>query len=97
MDRRRYLVAYDIADSARLRKTHVTMKGFGFALQYSLFICDLDAMEKIGMKDAVGRVIHHAKDRIAIVDLGDAMQRGARCFEFMGVRPTLPSSGATIV
>lgn len=97
MDRRRYLVAYDIADPARLRKTHATMKGFGFALQYSLFICDLDAMEEIGMKDAVGRVIHHAKDRIAIVDLGDATQRGASCFEFMGVWPTLPSSGATIV
>ena len=44
--RRRYLVAYDVADAKRLKKTHRTMHGFGDPLQYSLFLCALSAIEK---------------------------------------------------
>jgi CRISPR-associated protein Cas2 len=95
--RRRYLVAYDIADPIRLRRTHATVKGFGFALQYSVFVCDLDAMEKTQLRAELGEVIHHTQDRVAIIDLGDPAQRGVECFEFMGNHPVLPSGGPTIV
>ncbi len=97
MARRRYLVAYDIREPKRLREVHRTMKAFGYALQYSVFLCDLDASEKIRMRQAVGAIIHHNVDSVAIVDLGDAAQRGMECFEFMGAARPLPRGGPVIV
>jgi CRISPR-associated protein Cas2 len=40
-DRRRYIVAYDIADPKRLRATHKALTGVGDPLQESVFLCDL--------------------------------------------------------
>lgn len=98
MSRRRYLVAYDISDSFRLRQVHHTVKGYGYALQYSVFICDMTDVEKIGLRSDLGDVIHFSIDRVAIVDLGEAASRGMDCFEFMGVSPRLPKvGGPTIV
>lgn len=98
MSRRRYLIAYDIREDRRLRRVHVTMKRFGYPLQYSVFVCDLDLQEKLGMRAAIGEIINHQVDSIAIIDLGDARGRGTECFEFMGARPyDLPEDGATIV
>lgn len=98
MTRRRYLVAYDISDENRLRKVHDVVKGYGYALQYSVFLCDLSDIEKLHLKSDLGTVIHHGQDRVAFVDLGDAQTRGMACFEFMGVHPVLPKSrGPTIV
>lgn len=95
MARRRYLVAYDISDDRRLRAVHTCVKGFGYALQYSVFICDLDKSELVRLKWALGDLIAHAEDKVAIVDLGDAAD--ASRFDFLGVRPTLPSQGPTIL
>ena len=98
MNRRRYLVAYDIRDDRRLRLVHRRMKEFGYPLQYSVFICDLDAREKITMRSAVGAAIHHRTDSIVIVDLGIANERGSECFEFMGARAhDLPRQEATVL
>ena len=95
--RKRYLVAYDIRDDRRLRRVHKTVKGYGWSLQYSVFICDLDAMELLSLKTDLGAVIHHAADSIAIVDLGAPEERGSECFQFMGVAVRLPESGAVII
>ena len=95
--RKRYLVAYDIREDKRLRRVHKTMKGYGWSMQYSVFICDLDAMELLAMKTDLGEIIHHALDSIAIVDLGAPDERGSDCFRFMGVANRLPASGAVII
>ena len=95
MPRLRYLVAYDISDDRRLRTVHSCVKGFGYALQYSVFICDLDKSELTKLKWSLGDLIAHAEDRVAIVALGDTAD--ANRFEFLGVRPTLPSQGPTIL
>lgn len=95
--RKRFLVAYDIRDEKRLRQVHKTMKGFGWAMQYSVFICDLDSMEMTSMKMALGGVIHHGADSIAVIDLGPPADRGQRCFQFMGIAPQLPTSGPVII
>ena len=95
--RTRYLVAYDIRDDKRLRQVHKTVKGYGWSLQYSVFICDLDTIELLELKTDLGQLIHHTLDSIAIVDLGPPDQRGNRCFEFMGVASRLPTSGPVIV
>ncbi|MGI8517052.1 MAG: CRISPR-associated endonuclease Cas2 [Acidimicrobiia bacterium] len=95
--RRRYLVGYDIREDKRLRQVHKTMKGFGWAMQYSVFICDLDAMELVRMKLKLGDLINHAVDSVAVVDLGDPRDRGVKCFFFMGAKPDLPVTGPVIL
>ncbi|MGH9153936.1 MAG: CRISPR-associated endonuclease Cas2 [Acidimicrobiales bacterium] len=94
MARRRYLLAYDISEPARLRQTHKTAKRFGYPLQYSLFVCDLDRTELINLRWAVSEVIDHSVDRVAIIDVGGA---GKIEFEFLGVRPRIPTGGPTVV
>ena len=95
--RKRYLVAYDIREDKRLRRVHKTMKGYGWSLQYSVFVCDLDAIELLALRTDLGEIIHHALDSIAIVDLGAPNERGSDCFQFMGIAARLPSSGPTII
>ena len=95
--RKRYLVAYDIREDKRLRRVHKTMKGYGWSLQYSVFICDLDTIELVSMKTDLGDIIHHGLDSIAIIDLGTPEERGSRCFFFMGVTNRLPTTGPVII
>jgi CRISPR-associated protein Cas2 len=97
MTRRRYLVGYDIGDPVRLRQVHDVVKGFGYSLQYSLFICDLNSVEKLKLRAALGEVILFTVDRVAIVDLGDAETRGMECFEFIGVAPRLRGTGGPTI
>lgn len=73
------------------------MKSFGYRLQYSVFLCDLDVTEKVALRRELGAVINHRRDRVAIVDLGDSTTQGMDCFEFMGERAPLPHQGPTIV
>lgn len=94
MARRRYLLAYDISDPTRLRRCHRTAKRFGYPLQYSLFVCDLDSTELTGLRWAIGNEIDHGLDRVAIIAVGDV---GKVEFEFLGVRPRIPTGGPTIV
>lgn len=95
--RKRYLVAYDIREDKRLRRVHKTMKGYGWSLQYSVFICDLDRIELLSMRSDLGNIIHHGLDSIAIVDLGSPNERGSDCFQFMGAPTRLPTSGPVII
>ena len=95
--RRRYLVAYDIREAKRLRSVHRTMKGHGWAMQYSVFICDLDDIELLGLKAEIDGVINHREDSVAIVDVGNPQDRGVACFDFIGVRPRLPTGGPMVL
>ena len=87
--RNRYLVAYDVSDATRLRRTHHKMKGFGDALQYSVFLCDLSRKELVIMKAALADIINEREDRVIIVDIGPAYGRGTRAIQTLGrqVRP----------
>jgi len=73
------------------------MKGFGEALQYSVFVCDLDAQERLRLIVELKKRIDEQVDSVALVDLGDPEGRGRRCFQFLGVARPLPESGARIV
>lgn len=95
--RTRYLVSYDISDAKRLRQVHKTIKAYGWPMQYSVFICDLDAVELLVLKQEVGTIIHHGEDSVAFVNLGPPANRGRECFDFMGIRSELPISGPTII
>lgn len=68
--RHRLLVAYDVRDPSRLRRTHRTMLGYGDPLQYSVFLCDLSPTEQALMERSLLRTIRQASDSVIIVDLG---------------------------
>ena len=97
VSRKRYLVCYDIRDPSRLRRVHKTMKSFGWPMQYSIFVCDLDPMELFSLRTAIGAIIHHHLDSVAMVDCGDPKERGRSSFEFLGPTPELPTSGPVVL
>lgn len=82
--RRRYLVCYDISDPKRLRKVHKCMQGFGDGLQYSVFVCELSAKEKVQMEAKLSELINHKADRVMIVDTGAVNAQSKPPFEFLG-------------
>jgi len=67
-----YLVAYDIADDKRLKKTYKTMRGFGEHIQYSIFRCELSDANLVRMKLALTDVIQANEDQVLIFRLGPA-------------------------
>lgn len=95
MARRRYLVAYDIADPARLRRVCGVMESFGDRLQYSVFLCDLSIGERADLEQAVLAVMDLAKDSVVRIDLGP-VARPAQ-LRFLGRRRPLPRAGPQIV
>ena len=95
--RRRWLVAYDIRDDDRLRRVYDIVRSHGERLQYSVFLCDLDPIEKLGLMSELREVIHHKSDSVAFIDLGEPGRSNSARIEFMGLSPALPDGGPIIV
>lgn len=95
--RRRWLVAYDISDDARLRLVYDIVRSHGDRLQYSVFLCELDTIEKIGLMTELRLVIDHRRDSIVFIDLGEPGRRNSARIETMGASLRLPDGGPTIV
>jgi CRISPR-associated protein Cas2 len=95
--RHRYIVAYDVSDAKRLRRTYKKMCGYGQALQYSVFQCALSDREVILMKGDLLRIINQDEDRVMIVDVGPVEGRAALAFEFLGLRRDVPIEGAAVI
>lgn len=95
MARRRYLLAYDIADPARLRRICTLMEDHGERLQYSVFLCDLTVAELTELEDAVVATMSLQEDSVVQIDLGPV----SACAPVRSIgRPRrLPSSGPQIV
>ena len=87
-----YLVCYDIADEKRLRKVFKTMRGYGDHLQYSVFECQLTAMDLVRLRSQLSLIIGHADDQVLIVDLGPAEGR----WDHIGVRFREPVPGPVL-
>lgn len=94
MARRRFLIAYDIADPVRLRQVCKLMERYGDRLQYSVFVCDLSRAELVQARASVESTMLMTEDSVVIVDLGELTD--AR-FVFIGRRRSLPSSGPRII
>ncbi|MHB1537128.1 MAG: CRISPR-associated endonuclease Cas2 [Solirubrobacteraceae bacterium] len=95
-DRTRYLVAYDIRHRARLRRVHRVATDYGEPLQYSVFVCDLTAVELISLREKLLTEMKTSEDSVSIFDLGAPASRGVECIEFLGVRRSLPDDGPAI-
>jgi CRISPR-associated protein Cas2 len=92
-----YLICYDICDDKRLRKVFQTMRGYGGHLQFSVFECQLTAMDLAKCRAALGAIIHHDEDQVLFVDLGPAAGRGDRVISALGKPYTAVDAPCIIV
>lgn len=83
--RNTWIVSYDIADPKRLKRVFRCCKGNGIHLQYSVFQCDLDGLEKAEFEAMLSGVINHDEDQILFIDLGPAESRGERIIHSLGL------------
>lgn len=95
MARRRYLVAYDIADPKRLRQVIRIMEGHGERLQYSVFLCDLTGAERATWESEIRHWINLAEDSVVWIDLGAVDLAAA--VHTLGVARRLPHHGPTVI
>lgn len=79
-----YLVTYDIRDEKRLRKVFKTMRNWGDHLQYSVFECQLNAVDLLTLKQQLKAIINAAHDQVLVIDLGPSAGRGERVIEAIG-------------
>lgn len=91
------MVSYDIMDPKRLQKVHRRMKGFGDAIHYSVFRCDLTPKGRVEMIAALTELIKHDEDRVMIIDLGPVEGMAEDRIEFLGVHPSEMRQNAIIV
>ncbi|MDG7036197.1 MAG: CRISPR-associated endonuclease Cas2 [Nitrososphaerota archaeon] len=82
--RNKYLVAYDISDSKRLRMMYNLMCGYGDPLQFSVFLCELSGKEKVLMATDIISTINKLADSVLLVNLGNSQKDKA--IEFIGHR-----------
>ena len=94
--RRSYLVCYDICDDKRLRKVHRTMRNYGDHLQYSIFECQLNAIELAKCQYELNEIIKHNEDQVLFVDLGQSTSRGERTISALG-KPYIPFDAPCVV
>lgn len=66
--RRWRLVCYDIRDPKRYRHAHRLLKGYGEAVQYSIFRCRLDDRQMAQLRWELSQVLDEA-DSLLILDL----------------------------
>lgn len=93
MARRRYLIAYDICDDRRLRRTFKLMKGYGTPLQYSVFLCDLSERERLRWEIDIRDVMDVGVDSVIYVEIGTAGTE----VNVIGAPRRSPPSGPMIV
>ncbi len=77
------VVSYDIRDPKRLRAVYRLMRSFGDHLQYSVFLCELSASQKVRLMTSLERVIKPSEDQVLFIDLG--FQDPDRRIEALGV------------
>ncbi|KZS61459.1 CRISPR-associated endonuclease Cas2 [Mycobacterium ostraviense] len=95
MTRRRYLMAYDIADPKRLRRVCTLMEDHGERLQYSVFLCDLSVAELAELEAAVTAAMHLVEDSVVRIDLGPTY--AAAAIRQIGRGRCIPADGPQIV
>ncbi|MCS7091608.1 MAG: CRISPR-associated endonuclease Cas2 [Verrucomicrobiota bacterium] len=80
-----YLVCYDICEDKRLRQVFKVCKDYGNHLQYSVFECDLNPIERAELEAALSAIINHTEDQVLFVSLGPAEGRGERVITAIGL------------
>ena len=95
--RNRFIVAYDISDAKRLRRTFKKMNGFGEPLQYSVFACDLSRKERVLLEEALTEIINLKEDRVLIIDTGPCNGRAGGALKTLGRQLVPEARDVTVV
>ncbi|GMR24637.1 MAG: CRISPR-associated endonuclease Cas2 [Acidobacteriota bacterium] len=96
MNRKRFLVTYDVSDDKRRNQIFKTLYAYGDHAQYSVFFCELNAREYAELYGRLGRSLHHQEDQILILDLGSVanpLDAGLQCLG----RPYRPATPVLVV
>lgn len=64
------LVSYDIGNDKRWRKVFKVMKDYGDHVQYSVFICQLTALQEAELKAKLIDIVHNREDQVMFVQIG---------------------------
>lgn len=89
-----YLVAYDIADSTRLRKTATICEDYGFRIEYSVFECRLSAERLEKLKRELEAIIAPKEDAIIIYPVCSECEKKA---QRLGVAKKVPQNDLFII
>lgn len=84
MARRHYLVSYDIADDKRRTRLFDLLEAEGDHAQYSVFFCEMSAMELAQLRAKVLDIIHERDDQVMILNLGPATRPIGDGLEVLG-------------
>lgn len=79
-----FFVSYDISDDRRLRQVYRFMRGRGEHVQYSVFRCELSALEKAQLIAGLAEIIDHGADQVLLIDVGPNDGRGRDSVEAVG-------------
>lgn len=90
------MLGYDIRDDRRLRRVHQLAKTYGYLLQYSMYVCDLDRGELATLKARLRDEIE-PEDSILLIDLGELGRDATRRLTYLGARPSFPGGGALVL
>ena len=80
-----FIVIYDIADPKRLRRMDRLISGYGYRIQYSVFLCSLSRTMKAELENEIRQVIHFYEDQCCLIDLGE-LDDPADLFVVLGIR-----------
>ena len=94
--RKRYLVAYDVADDKRRNQVFRTLSGYGDRAQYSVFFCEVNPRELAELRGKLHRTIHDSEDRVMILKLGAATQPLETDLQCLG-KPYRPATTVFVV
>lgn len=94
--RRRYLIAYDVADNKRRDTLFRLLRDHGDHAQFSVFFCDLNDRELARLRTILHDKIHHGEDQVMVLDLGSAASPLVERLEVIG-KPHRPPTSAFVV
>lgn len=93
---RHYVVSYDISDDKRRNEVFKTLYSYGNHAQYSVFFCELNAVELVRLRSSLRKSINHQEDQVMIIDLGSNNQPLETGLEVLG-RPYRPPVRSLVV
>ena len=66
------MIAYDVADDKRRAAVFKILMGNGDHVQFSVFLCELNAVELARLKGQLAEAVNNQQDQVIILDLGPA-------------------------
>jgi len=96
MMRRRFLFTYDISDDKRRKAAFDALLDQGDHVQYSVFLCELTATERIELEARLTAKLNHAQDQLLILDLGPTHRLPETFIRAVG-KPYDPPTRAVVV